>query len=170
MVARTRSCSTNRRISGSGVVASSLAQSTGVPSTTAPARLIKRPSLPGMAHLHCKPDDGSSDGHPGRIRTRLAEHDGHFLVAALQFDARDNRFALLVAKLSQCGFIPLGVFLSDRLFERRCQWAPHVVRQFLGRSTPLCAPQLVPDPVHDGLAQVRLECALPRSMETIYMP
>jgi hypothetical protein len=70
---------------------------------------LSHPALEITSGLHRLDEvpDRSRHRHSRCGGGRLAERDGDLFVALLQFEARDDGFALIRAQLGECGFIPL---------------------------------------------------------------
>jgi hypothetical protein len=100
-----------------------------------------------------------------------ANPDGrrNLCIALAQFDTSNDGFALLRAKLTESCFVPIESLVSDHLFERRRGGACHVLIQPGRRRTAVRAANFIPDAVHHGQAQIRLERPLPLRLKRVQM-
>src|SRR5262245_38507872 len=131
------------------------AQSTATPSETAVA-IWRRSCSSGLStgHLLCEPNERAADCHLRGWDAGLAERRRDVRVRAVQFDAKDDRFAVGRLEARECGLVAFECFVPDRFLERR--WVRSFFRGVQRLRRPMAAgtADFVADLVEERRAQV----------------
>src|SRR5687768_5107380 len=97
---------------------SAVAESSGVPSRMASRRSSTGWSLGRTFHLLGKPRKRPPSCLARRLRRRLAERLGDFVVTVAHLHSSDDRFPVFRGQVLECPFVPRHGFTTDGLIER----------------------------------------------------